>query len=243
MEDEIQDKMSEKDNFWTDELRIKFADFCMSKPRDMLIDLLIQNFKLKFSKPKYPEGIMSFRDNDKSYIYPLSKNGKYCFDNNTLESMLGRNNLQIYSVKNSSNETLTIGDETNYGKIYSFEIVNDEIAVHTERKQPPSYINSVHPKERTFKTEDGFIVSEGFWAIDRKDFRMAFYESVSLFFKADYVFFKYREGADKYVEENKPRFTKKEIEEAVIPKHNIASCISIPDTLLIIDKEKLFNGK
>lgn len=205
-------------------------------------------------QPKYPEGILSFKDGDTIFNH-INFNHPVTY-NQWVEAYM-RLNIPIHSVKNSEEEVFTVGDEVEYIQkndyyekfnVGQFKIDNGKFIMAATQSNPRTawnieFLTKVEPKKPLFKTEDGFDVFE-------QDQYFQIHEDVSgyvvtnAFLKATYyidnpaIRFKEKANADKYVAENRKSISYKELEDWV-RKHGI---ISVGFTTpLLCDIEQLLN--
>ncbi|MES3006126.1 MAG: hypothetical protein V4664_04230, partial [Patescibacteria group bacterium] len=134
---------------------------------------------------------------------------------------------RINSVQNSSGETLTVGDETNYGKIIEIKIGNDGL-LKINCDAPYFIINpdAVHPAKPVLKTEDGYILQNGdFIHVVEEDFSIESMEYGVDFkvYEHPVKIFRFRENAEKYIYDNKPQFSRKQILDLKQDCYNLSS--------------------
>lgn len=197
---------------------------------------------------KYLEGIISFANKGvgiPEWTYKIS-DGRYmnsCGSDFSLKELLNdttgasvkEGSIVIWSVKNGSGETLTVGTNTNYEEIKSFHIANGIIWACFEEKHQQK-INDVHPI-KALLTEDGYEIKdkETYHIIYKKD--CALVSSVwgdnidDRLIKIAFIF-KSIGNAEKYIDLNKPRYSKQQI----LDMSN--ESISTKDTIFI-DKKNL----
>lgn len=137
--------MIERNFEWTDDLVRKFVQ--QSGGFNMLMqDIDFRQFKAQHTGKKYPEGILSFRGGVNEFVmwHPdLVTYQEWCAAH--LDKGM---NSKIESVKNSSDETLTVGDETNFGKIFCFKIFEGLLLVGSDSTEAIAQnMNNVHPKK------------------------------------------------------------------------------------------------
>lgn len=148
------------------------------------------------------------------------------------ESLLNNSNYKILSVKRLSDSTVfTIKTwiKTNFGQaqITKFECKNEEILfyhAHTLGKDsgPHSIELAEKASEPLFVTEDGREIFQGdeCWQISVLDNFLNSKANKSTGRKeiipipSYFKYFSTKEAAEKYIEDNKPRFSKKQIEDA-----------------------------
>ncbi len=189
----------------------------------------------KSKEQVYPEGILSLTYGENSdFSFENTNNVSY---QNWIDTHLfrGHQKAKIKSVRNSAGELLTVGDMVEWSrgperlfKINGFHINdNNGIVADVDINDVHDvvYINSLHPapKKETPKTEDGY---------DIKPDGATYYKVNNVFQLCEYtrvnsesilenlmhegkVF--YRKGnAEKYIDLNKPRFSKQQIINAII---------------------------
>jgi len=229
--------------------------FKMKSNADKFSEIISRNTAEK----KYPIGILQFcREHPKSHdrydmadIYNF-KTGVGVFGAEYQEWVrdnIGIPDIKISKVQNSSGEIFSIGDSLeSYSRkaiIKEFLINDDEILCRVDKdiRYDSTYnINDVHPKsaEPKFKTEDGYeIVGSLYHTVDKKDFSMgmvSFGEVGNNASAKEYWMFNYKENAEKFAKENKPKYSKKQIEDAV---GVIAWTNSLYPDHFLIDKSKL----
>lgn len=113
------------------------------------------NEKLKKGK-KYPEGIIGFSKYGIALWGGTMPKPTY---QDWVDDCLGQG-LNIFSVKNSLGEILSIGDETNFGKIQCFKIHNESIWVGANKVEDGGIapnMNDVHPKKKE-KQDDLYLL-------------------------------------------------------------------------------------
>ncbi len=108
--------------------------------------------KIEFDLPpkerEYPKGIIAFSYNGIPH-FPHNKAIDYQL---WCKWHFSQTSSEIHSVTNSSDETLTIGQETNHGKISSIKIENDILVVYCDGFSWLYVVDEVHPKQ-VLKTE------------------------------------------------------------------------------------------
>lgn len=259
----------EKNFEWNDNMAYELIRYALKDRKSFYeentVREVVLDFKHKYSpkKNKYPEGILSFKRNiqnsdpnfadvaffDKASV-PYVEWIQRCFNDS----------MHILTVKNSSGEILTVGDETNFGKIFCFKIFEDQILVGTKKERtaeeffrdiktigitivdsPVSQnMNDVHPvksaEKNKYRTEDGFDIAEGFWTVS--DFKLgAFYEDMPAFFIKDSLLFHDQKAAEKYIDDNRPLFSK--IEDAIVSREKMNPSIQPDDRVITLFKSKL----
>lgn len=220
--------MEKKDNFWTDEMIEKFKkenlhpSFCgvqefISK---------VEKFKEKYAAKKtvYPDGILQFKTERGATIdYETNKSYNVSYQRFVSQSI--NSNYHIYSVKNSSGEVLTVRDSVNIldqykGEVSSFSIYDNKIIVHTKGNGLMPFSDYVHPlpKAEVPKTADGYeIVANEIYLSVKDNFEIILISGGS--FKKDdnrlKRTFLLKSSAEKFIEDNKPRYSKKQILDAI----------------------------
>ncbi len=236
------DTMSEKEFVWTDELVFQFAEYRRKVNQTSVIHDAISTFK-HYAKsnglldsPKetiYPKGILAFK-----YIPRDNKgNVAYCLDAKTtyqewVSAHINTPPCEIYSVRNSSNETLTVGDETNYGKLEFINIYCGRLATMFSESTGlvNKWIDEVHPKQ-VLKTTDEYELElmDRFYSVTDS------FEIATSNFTGNNIVagrsFKNEYNAIKWIEENKPIFSKKQLREY--------SDYMPDDRYILIDRTKL----
>lgn len=224
---------------WNNELFDGFIKYYkrLSEDEPIDIDVVIHSFKRKHSAQEYPTGINSFSDNcSRNRFYQVFELSTSCPDDYQLWVSY---NIKrpIHSVTNIHQEVLTVGDQTNYGKIDGFEIKDGALMA---RYLPYSGtyidIDEVHPAKTVFKTEDGYDINfpcELYYVLKSGEGDVgcsAITDERHL--KCDhYLYFKNESAANAYINKNKPRFSEKQLLDASDYDRN--------DKYLLIAKEKL----
>jgi len=230
--------MAEKTFEWTDEL-VKLFAAEWSSNKDGMICKFTKQFKEKYYKKEvvYPDGVLRF---DNSRLSNVFSEGSF-FANiggKEYQKWMSANIKEgnaIHSIKNSSGEVLVIGDKIDAfseAPIINFDIYDagdkDFILrayINHEGVSGWWNINKIHPVKMLL-TEDGheLKVSEGKRycgiVIDRKTFEVSNIDfPIDCFAAIDdilnaYYLFHSTANAEKFAEENRPRFSKKQIKDA-----------------------------
>ena len=176
----------------------------------------------KNHQDKYPKGIITLSKDNCIYSW-----GSDSYDNEVDNALkLG---FKIQTVRNLSHELLGIDEETNYGKIYCFKIFKDQILVGADNgvigiAYPPvaPNMNDVHPKKKAFVTDDGYEIEkdQNYSLVNKCSFNLTESFKFTTQYNSEnmqninWIFLKLS-NAKKYIEENKPIFSKKQIYDAI----------------------------
>lgn len=158
-------------------------------------------------------------------------------DNSNIDNWLqnyGKNIWEIYQVAKSKDEIFTIGDKVTwdhyekykapYFTIDKFFIRESDNKLQIKYKELPNSEHSFYPdlekvKEPLFITEDGVEIFEGdkFYFIDVEYKTCLYYAYKNINFKKESKFpiFSLIEKSEKWIEDNKPRFSKKQVLDAI----------------------------
>lgn len=179
---------------------------------------------------KYPDGILDVYLNGPGRAITSFNNTKLDYQQ-WCKELLFLDKHDIYRVKNSHDEILCIGDETNNGIITGFQISDSGLhllAMYDSNAYPLIFINLVHPKKKAKQaprlTEDKFelrvgdmaqIVSSGYERI-----QIELTEELKQLWEAgliwtDYKVYKHAEYASAYYQFNVKKFSEKEVRSAV----------------------------
>jgi len=179
--------------------------------------------------------ILSFKDKlNTGRIYRSQSNGLYTVDCNKIlydeDQLLRDANVTIHSVKRvSDNKIFTVGDKvkhwvssiTRYNKwiISSIEVKNGIVKLYSGTGFHMSLQEVTKREDSLFTTEDGVDIYRG----DRYYMvrKLTNYNIDSMIAHSDsgkeksrYTYFSTKEKAEEYIEENKPRYSKKDIKKA-----------------------------
>lgn len=185
---------------------------------------------IKEEKPEYPK-ILSFMSDGKVYSYDaFVPDWEYSLD---------QKHCTIHSVAKSENEVFTVGDVTTDGKIKSFhydESYCGNIYVLFDRDGIESSIEALekaHERKPLFTSEDGVKIFEGdeYWFIYLHDGMpvkawtpySTKTSSSNIEKKCGSFQFSTREAAEKWIHDNKPEYSRRQIKEALEKKHQIYS--------------------
>jgi hypothetical protein len=176
--------------------------------------------------------ILSYQGKETSNIYNITNNGTY---NSASSQITVGNNLipnyyNIYSVKRlSDGEIFTIGDKVNFNKkcksstypinmLLEIKLINNIIYLENSKNiwsnELDQCLKLIQP---LFTTEDGvdiFENDEDVYYIDLKnlkDVKLSSPTICSTSQKSDYIFYKSKEKAEKYIFMNKPCLSLKDV--------------------------------
>ncbi len=210
-------------------------------------------------KEKYPEGILVFKDYYKHYIFhyyekqkPFQSYQEFC----SYHLKSGAKQDIIWQVRNGMCEILTVGDNarthnegydgyTDIGVIKSFHInsIDNTLScvTNTSLKDSGYKVSYTHPAQppepKTFITEDGFEVDidDTVYCVNKKLnlWKDNFYKELPNHEGKIHVF-KELENAKKFVDLNKPLYSKQQILDSQEKLLSLGS-----NNLIIIDKQKL----
>lgn len=158
----------------------------------------------------------------------------------------------IWQVENKKGEVLTVGMETNYGKIKRFDLNIDMgfgilVEMDTKFSEPLFTIDSVHPsKLKILTTKDNVVIDElaMIWTIDTRYEKINWEGITNCVAKEIFdaksphynkPIFYYSKNAEKYIDDNKPRFSKKQILDSIFLPFDMTESTPI----ITIDKNKL----
>lgn len=152
------------------------------------------------------------------YIFTKQPNGLYSKGTGDCTLKHGLTYWKIYSVKRfSDGEIFTIGDNTNFGEIKRFSLMNKNpntkgLIVEYKSKGDWQWLNSIKKiKESLFTTEDGVEIFKGDkYYLVTNDFVLGVCTGFS---KSDLSFkcFAKKENAEKYICENQKKFSLNDI--------------------------------
>lgn len=168
---------------------------------------------------KYPEGIKRFYGDGSETVDRDFTDKELEYQHWVADNL--NQKAKIVCVKNKHGEVLKVGDETNLGCILSFEIRDGIIKMNNEKRFDDLYvIDEVHPLSKGIIIEDGFIVdeSEKVWMVVFNNGVPSLgheVKAVDVNKKYGELHFKEKVNAEKFVDDNKPMFSKKEIEVAI----------------------------
>jgi hypothetical protein len=132
-------------------------------------------------------------------------------------------NWEIYQIKRiSDGEIFTIGDVVNIGlgsrRIARFDVTNDYlIIVHEKGVITSEYFQDMeHVEKPLFTTEDGVDIYEKdvVYIVDTAHNILISANKAKADWNCNktYIYFKYKENAEKWIEDNKPKYSKRDIE-------------------------------
>jgi hypothetical protein len=176
----------------------------------------------------FPNGCYSVEENtDGNVTLNEMLYGKYSVEDGFFE---------IYQVQNETGEIFTIGDNIEHktvhlkGRITKIGLIDDEIyfgTTYNEGNMGTIFDNAIKVKKPLFSTEDGIEVFEGdnvFWVIfntDKQIWKYAYPLSICAEHKMLinnknlYKIFSSQNAAEKYTDEDKLVFSKKQIKDAI----------------------------
>ena len=179
--------------------------------------------------------ILSFRNKLSGTVFKKLGNGNYGSNDGVggsrLDDMFSYELCDIHSVKRlSDGEVFTIGDRIDSycesGCITEFEITENNIKVHflddksTHQNEWTFLNNTIKPKRPLFTTEDGVDIYEGdvcysvvAWCPFKHRFTKTSHPSMIASDKKKY--FSTEEKTWEWIKENKPKYSKKDIEQAI----------------------------
>lgn len=188
--------------------------------------------------------ILSFSNKETVNLYPLyvlKDDGLYHYvkgsldhppSKSTEEELLNLNRVEIHQVKRTSdNEVFTVGDKVEYKQKSSYgSWIIDNFFVRRDKKLLArnqnniicEYIDDISKvQEPLFTTEDGYDVYEGekcYVVCTSNELSFVPYNVFNtkpFLNDNDFVHFKKKENAEKWIEDNKPQYSKKDIQDAI----------------------------
>lgn len=192
------------------------------------IDAMLADYEQQFSETIYPAGIIGFTEKGASgrSMWPLEDTHNYQ-DWVRVHLKLGH---VIRVVKNGEGEVFAIGDEVNYKteygglrnvivwKIDHFFIRDDNIILaRSQNCHNVEDINTiVRPVKKTL-TEDSFEINNGdfLFCVENFEIIQRNIDPKKLIHHPNIKIFKEKSNVEKYVEDNKPIYSKKEIRDAI----------------------------
>lgn len=149
----------------------------------------------------------------KQFNYELKSNNYKNLDFDYLIN--AKMHYDIHSVKRKSDsEIFTIGDNTNFGKIQSFNIKDsNKLIIEYYRKGDWQYLNSVQKiKKPLFISEDSKEIFEGdeFWFVN-KNLNFKPTKSKNYVKNSRVLYFSTKEAAENYILMNKPVLSLKDV--------------------------------
>lgn len=195
---------------------------------------------IQSKEKQYPEGIYEIiAGNGRIYTADTQLKGKYCTANGTApfysaKDLLNHNEYyKIHSVKNSKGEVFAVGDKCYYlisdcnqgepFKITKFEVLRGILYAFNDNScsSPACVIDSlikVVEKPIIFTTEDGVSIYENneVTIVNTQSFSSHTYTTTSYSRKVPHILnFSTKEKAEQYIKENKPKFSEKQVKDAL----------------------------
>jgi hypothetical protein len=188
--------------------------------------------EIKEVKEEFPK-IVSFRNKNSCACFLLKDNGKFAYVSVDgfmgMDDLLKKPDFEIYQVATSPTETFTLGDRVtyNYKANYAPWIIDNfllrsdgKILARSNNTSIVEYISEIKKvKEPIFVTEDNYeifikdschLINTSYWQLFEN-----MVQTRDLILPSWMKAFKDLEKAKKYLEENKPRFSKKQLTEAL----------------------------
>jgi hypothetical protein len=202
-------------------------NYKVSEPQNYTIPKWIVENSNDWEEIKEFPKIISFRNNSNDVIFKICKDGMFSCMNleNGLFNERDLKSHEIYQVQTSETEIFTVGDKVKFydnisilEKIYFNE--HNQLSFKVSHPEAPrvgvfdtSRLEKV--SELLFITEDSIEMFEGddYIAIDPKDFSLVLSIADEGSLESNWLKFSTEETAEKYIEQNKPKFSIKQIEE------------------------------